>query len=266
MITKPENMIKCFPDADLPLSDESLTNGFQWLYGTVEDEDIPLATELFRSSFNLKIHEILKAEYQFTSVGHFFETCWKEYIQDMQEFAMYVDAIATEESGLADEFNHLRFVEFKEAADDAYNVYSKKCSRRHKRDKVTLETHNMQTCMDVLILEYCRLIKEKKVFKICHNCGRYFIPKKHRDAVYCFSEAPNGLGKSCAEVAPQKKRSEERRVDALEQKHNREYSKFAMAALRARKSGEDDSYYQKRLDKEMNRYYEAKKQNRKDIE
>lgn len=258
MTTKLENMIRCFPDADLPLTKDNLIKGFQWLYGTVEDEDVPLATELFRSSFNLKIHETLNTEHQFVSVGYFFEACYKEYIQDMQKFAICVDAIATEESKLADEFNHLIFVKFKKVADDAYKVYSKKCSRRHKNGEVIVETHNMQTCMDVLILEYCRFIKEKKVLKKCRNCGRYFVPKNHRDAVYCFAEAPNGPGKSCAKVAPQKKRSKARRVDALEQKHNREYSKIAMAAFRARKAGEDDSYYQKLIEKEMNRYYESK--------
>ena len=200
MVTKPQNMIQCFPERDLPLSVDSLTHGFQWLYGTVEDEDLPLATELFRSNFNIKIHEMLEQDNEFSTAGLFLEACYHEYMLDVQEFAMYVDAIATEESKLSDEFNAARFVEFKEAVDDAYKVYSKKCSRRRKRGKVTVAAHNMQTCMDVLLLEYCRMVKEKKVLKVCHNCGRYFIPKGRRDAVFCFADAPNGNGKSCAEV------------------------------------------------------------------
>ena len=50
--TKVENMIKAFPDYNTVVSEESVTNGFKWLYGTIEDEELPVATELFRGCFN----------------------------------------------------------------------------------------------------------------------------------------------------------------------------------------------------------------------
>ncbi len=52
LTTKVENMIKVFPNYNAEASVDNVTDGFKWLYGTIEDEELPLATELFRGCFN----------------------------------------------------------------------------------------------------------------------------------------------------------------------------------------------------------------------
>ena len=60
---KAANMIKIYPYGNDKFSIESIKNGFQWLYGTVEDETIPVSTELFRSSFNNAIHMVCSRQH-----------------------------------------------------------------------------------------------------------------------------------------------------------------------------------------------------------
>lgn len=247
MVTKPENMIRCFPDAEMPVSVESVTSGFKWLYGTVEDEELPLATELFRGTFNLCIMKTFERGGQYENVRDFFLECYQDYLKDIQRFAIYVDAVASAESNLADEFNRDRYSDFCKIADEVYDIYSKNCSKRQKRDQVKYEVYTMLSCMDVLWLEYCRLKKLNKGLRICHYCGRYFIPKAHKDAKYCFYMAPDGNGKTCAEVASQKNQSQKRRNDPSERDYNRQRAQLGMAAHRAREAGIDDSHYQKKL-------------------
>ena len=143
---KAGNMIKCFPGYYESLSVESITNGFKWLYGTIVDDDFPVATELFRSSFNEKISESLEImvnEDEFACVGDFLDKCFKAYIEDMKTFALYVDSLATDASGIADDFGIEMAESFKECAVQWNDVYSKKCSHRRKKGKVTLEMHRI---------------------------------------------------------------------------------------------------------------------------
>lgn len=261
MVDKTKNMIKLFPDFHKPLTMESLTDGFKWLYQTIEDEDLPVATEIFRSSFDEKIKKFAAEPGTYDCVGDFLNTCYDDFAEDMQEFCMYVDAVSEEASGIADEFYFERANEFKEVAKDASLVYGKKCSRRHKRDRVTLESYNFTTCMDILLLEYSRMEKEKKILKQCLWCGRIFIPKVRRDAKYCFAPAPDNPEKSCAEHAPQKTRSDKRKNNQLEIEHNRAYAQLSMAAKRARENGEEwgESHFIEERNKELKQYQEAKK-------
>ena len=39
--TKVENMIKVFPNYNAEASVDNVTDGFKWLYGTIEDEELP---------------------------------------------------------------------------------------------------------------------------------------------------------------------------------------------------------------------------------
>lgn len=57
---KVRNMIKIYPNSTEPLTKNSVMDGFQWLYKTIMDEKLPIATELFRSCFNEVIHTMLR--------------------------------------------------------------------------------------------------------------------------------------------------------------------------------------------------------------
>ena len=63
MITeKVGNLIKTYPGYHDSLTVESITEGFKWLHGSVEDEERPVATWLFRSAFSDVILSALTQE------------------------------------------------------------------------------------------------------------------------------------------------------------------------------------------------------------
>ena len=77
---KLRNMIRSFPDYTTFLNIESITDAFKWLCGTVESEDLPVATEIFRSSYSEIIKMMLKDEktvMECGCVGDFLVKCIK---------------------------------------------------------------------------------------------------------------------------------------------------------------------------------------------
>lgn len=260
---KVENMIKCFSDYQKALSAEGITAGFQWLYGTIEDDDLPVSTELFRSLFNEIIHDVLEQAPScdsYSCVGAFLMECYRVYMEHLKDFALYVDSLATDESNIADDFGKDCAATFRAVAEDLYEEYRRKCSVRKKNGKVSVTAHRITNPIQLLTFEYCRLKRNNKVLKQCVNCGRLFIPKGRNDAVYCFAASPQNPDKPCSEIGPQIARTVRRRSDPLESEHNRIYTRLAMASKRARDAGENQLIpdYQKRLNKEMERYYAEK--------
>jgi hypothetical protein len=119
--TKAENMIRAFPGFNAEASVESVTDGFRWLCGAVDDEDLPVASELFRSCFSGIVHDVAARPGDYGGVGEFFLRCYAEYLPHIQAFAAYTDAIAAHNSGVADEFQEELAQEFLASADDLKN-------------------------------------------------------------------------------------------------------------------------------------------------
>ena len=260
MITeKVGNMIKAYPGYQDSLTAESITDGFKWLHESIEDDDLPVATWLFRSAFSDIIHSALEKEELVTGcdcVGTFFRACFEEYLDSIKTFAVLFDALAADASGTPDDFQKEAADAFRGFADEMYDVYVKKCSVRHINGSVSVETHEITNLLQLLTFEFCRLKKEGKAVKICANCGRYFIPPHRIDSKYCSLTAPQDPSKTCNEIGPQVQRAEKRKTDPREREHHNARSKLHMAAKRARDNGEDNllPWYKSQLDKEMGKY------------
>lgn len=257
------NMIRAYPGYDTPLTSEGLNDGFSWLYCAIDDDELPIATEVFRSSFGEAINVVSHAEgadVNYRTVGAFLEACYKEFIRHEQSFAAFFDAIAADASGIADDFQAGLAEIFKEAADELYEGYTRKCSVRRKDGNVSVETHGISNTIQLLTFEYCRLKKEGKVVKVCANCGRYFIPLNRRDAIYCQAPSPQDPSRSCREVGAQAKRAEKRSRDPLEREYHNTRTRLNMAVKRARDNGEENllAGYRLQLEKEKTRYKSAR--------
>lgn len=255
-------MIRAYPGYDKPLTREALNDSFSWLYCAIDDDELPVATTVFRSSFGEAISIICHADgadNAYQTVGDFLETCYEEYMYYEQCFAALFDAIAADASGTADEFQAELAEVFKEAADELYEVYTRKCSVRHKEGNVSVEVHSISNTIQLLTFEYCRLKKKGKAVKVCTNCGRYFIPSNKINAIYCSASSPQDLSRSCSEVGPQVRRTEKRNCDPLEREYHNARSRWNMAAKRARDKGEAKllAYCQQQLIKEKERYKSA---------
>ena len=263
MTEKLQNRVRLYPNYNDPLSVENITECFsKWLYYTLDEEDKPVATELFRSSFSESIHRILENEnamQECSTVGEFMSACCDDFLSYLQAFALFFDALAADASGEADVFQKDIADIFKSSADDLYETYKKKCSVRHKNRRTQVETHNITNPIQLLDFEYSRLKKHNKSVKICQNCGRYFIPPKRNDTVFCQMPSPQNEKKTCQEIGPQIRRNEKRKNNPDELEHHRKMSSIRMGILRAKNSGEDQLLpgLRKMLENEKKRYSSA---------
>lgn len=261
---KPLNMIKVFPDSQEPVTRESITDCFKWLYGTIEDDGKPVATELFRSSFNDAIQQVvaeMESAEQYATVEDFFMECYEIYMDHMKTFCVFVQAVAASASGIADDFQQAVAEVFTSSADDLYAIYTPKCSVRREAGHVSVETVPVTNFLQLLTFEHCRMKKSRKVIKECANCGRLFIPTGRVDTIYCPLPAPGYPGKSCKEVGAQIKRTQKRQSDPQEHEHHNETCRLYNVIRRAKESNDSDdviSYYRHQIDAEMKKYDDKK--------
>lgn len=260
LTNKVENMIKVFPDFDNALTKDGVVEGFKWLYGTVVDESLPVTTELFRSSFNEAIYNVLEqieVKDSYKSIGDFFLSCYEKHLDHVQTFAVFVDAISSNTGGTADSFQKEIAQLFISSAEDLYKNYTRKCSVRHKLGYVSVETCQITNLLQLLTFEFCRMKKEGKVIKKCVNCERFFIPIGRNDSIYCHASSPQNPDKKCSEVGPQNKRNQKRQYDAREKEHHNLICKW-YNAVRREKNKENDlefiEHYKKLIDEEMIKY------------
>ncbi len=236
MITeKVQQMISLYPDGTNELSVETITDMFKWLYGTIEDEEMPVATELFRSGFSEAIFEAL--EHDFTSenpvtVKEFFDDVYENHAKSVVMLLDLFVAIAAHWTGIADEFQQEVLETFEDYADCLYEAYSKKCSVRSKNDYKQVETNPITNFVQLLIFEYCRMKKERVVVKICENCGSFFIPPNRNNTIFCTAPSPQDPKKTCQEIGPRIKRDKKRRENDMLKEHNATLSKYRMALKR----------------------------------
>lgn len=259
--TKVENMIKAFPDYSAEVSVENVTNGFRWLYEVIEDEELPVATELFRGCFNEVILDVADRPESYECVGDFFVKCYEEYLSHIEAFSMYVDAIAAYNSGITDEFQDEVANEFISSAEELYDIYTRKCSVRHMNGRVTVDTVQIKSFLQVLIFEYCRMKKEKKPLKICENCGRYFIPRKRSDSSYCTAPSPQNPEKLCSEVGANYRQTMKRRNDPVEREYHNISCRLQNMVRRLTESGASEDHiskFKKELQKEKKKYWSEK--------
>ena len=93
MITeKVGNLIKTYPGYHDSLTVDSITEGFKWLHGSVEDEERPVATWLFRSAFSDVILSALAQEELANGcdcVGAFLQACYEQHLESVKAFAVF---------------------------------------------------------------------------------------------------------------------------------------------------------------------------------
>ena len=148
------NMIRAYPRYDSPLSCEVLDDGFAWLYCAIDDEELPVATAVFRSSFGEAIKVVSHAngaDSAYKSVGEFLEACYEEYIRNVQSFCAFFDALAAEASKKTDEFQSNLAKIFHEIADVLYEIGCVKWSSRCRKASET-RTAMLLTSADLFIV------------------------------------------------------------------------------------------------------------------
>lgn len=247
---KLRNMIHIFPDYSTVLNVESITDAMRWLYGTVVSEDLPVATEIFRSCYSEIIKLMLEDEKtvnECNCIGDFLVKGYQKFSECMGIFWFGMDSLACVNSNIEDPLSEEMFALIKKDADRIYPVLSKKCSNRRVkkieeyeiREKITF---NIKMPIQILEFEYCRMRKTGNLLKKCANCGRYFVAK-NRKIIFCDNPSPQNPDRTCRAIGPQIRRQQKRETDMIEKQYHRDYTSKAMAAKRARDKGESDDYF-----------------------
>ncbi len=260
MVDKVENMIHCFPDKKQPVIKEYVYDGFnKWLYNTIEDDALPVATELFRSCFKAAMNNTLNNKNIFetwTCIEDFFESCYNNYLQYIEDFRKNAAVFLKYSVGQANTIEINQVNAFTESASKYYTFYTQK---RFKKDENGYKYMpiSIEYPMQILILEYCILKKNKKSIKQCKNCQRFFVPKKN-SANYCYDTSPQNKDKTCNQIGPVIERLN-RRKDAYSEsgRHERNYRKLYMMIKRKKEAGENPDVYKKYvkdLNDEINTY------------
>ena len=232
---KVKAMIDMYPDKDETVSLNTVTDCFcKWLYGTVIDEELPVSTELFRSSFSNSIHSVCSKQGDYETMHDFWYSCYNEYMKDVNSFLAYFDALASYDSGIDYEAKNKYAEIFIDKCGAIMEVYKKKCCIRRKDDTATICTYNITSFMDFLVFIYSRLSQEHRNVKICANCNRYFFPQNRSDEKYCMNPSPQDQSKTCKEVGANEKRKQKIRNDnELHYRYNQR-GKFYNAIRRAK--------------------------------
>lgn len=247
---KLRNMICNFPDYTTALNIDSIRDAIRWLYGTVTSEDLPIVTEIFRSSYSEIVKMMLEDEkvvIECNCIGDFLIKSYQKFSEYMGIFWFGADSLANVNSNIEDPLSEEMFALVKKDADRMYPVFGKKCSSRRVKKTEQYEirertTFNIQIPIQVLEFEYCRMRKTGRILKKCANCGRYFVAKD-RKTIFCNNPSPQNPDRSCKEMGPQIRRQQKREIYTIEKQYHREYTSKAMAAKRARDKGESDDHF-----------------------
>lgn len=213
---KVKNMISIFPNKCDTVTGDTITEFFKWLYETLEDEELPVATELFRSTFSEAIFQILNDEKQmakFSIIDDFFNRAYELYYDQLTLFAVYVEAIAMHASKISDQFQGELAESFKENIGEHFNEFIDLCYLQQESDFRYVYKVSVKNFMQLLMFEYCRMKDTRKAIKICVNCGRFFIPQGRVDTLYCPLQAPGYPSKTCKDVGAQLRRKQKREDD-----------------------------------------------------
>lgn len=266
LIEKLRNMIRSLPDYTTVLSIESITDAVKWLYATVVSENLPVAMEIFRSSYSEIVKMMLedkKAVMECNCIGDFLMKGYQKFSEYMEIFWLGVDSLANINSNIEDTLSEEMLALVKKDADRMYPVFGKKCSNRRVKKTEEYEirewtTFNIKMPIQVLEFEYCRMRKTGSFLKKCANCGRYFVAK-NKKRIFCNNLSPQNPSRSCKEIGPQIRRQQKRNTDMIEKQYHRDYTSKAMAAKRARDKGESDDYFYDEMRRLSEEYKEAKK-------
>ena len=109
-------------------------------------------------------------------------------IQNLEFSDRYLDSLLEEVSAAdgVDELDELydAFVNGREHDDIDLNVYSVGSENRFQK---------------IVMISFTEIAKRSKSIRKCKNCGKYFIPNKRADALYCDNPSPEIPGMTCKE-------------------------------------------------------------------
>ena len=228
--------ISSFPDRAKRPTKETIANGFLWLCGLVEDDDFPVVSAIFRSSFSSAIQTVLNdtdLTESCKSTGELLKYSYDEYYTSLMDFYGTIASMAETASGTEDQTAIAEAEAFRGRIEKMMGEYSTQCQVCYgKNHRVTIETVQIESLSELLVFEGCRMKKNNKVIKVCENCDRYFIPPHRKDTIYCEAPSPQDPNRTCKQVGANNKTKKKLQEDPQARRYHTVRSKWNMAIHR----------------------------------
>ena len=251
LTNKAQAMIELYPLRDKSLSQETIVDGFKWLYGTVVDDSLSISTELFRSSFGNAIYGTLATQDKFNNTGDFFDACYNNYINDYNSFITYLICLALYKGDYNDEEANKLAEGFLTYYKEYIEIYKQKCTKRINKETAKVYMYNISTFMELLLFIYSRLPFEKSKIRICSNCQRIFLTRKRTDQLYCNNISPQDPNKTCKEIGAKERRRNKVLNNNELYMRQKNIDKYQKAYAKAMERGDGTAeYHKKKLEKE----------------
>lgn len=101
-----------------------------------------------------------------------------------------------------------------------------------KNKNTITSVYNCDSIEDVCMASLYHLLKLGLVIKKCNNCGKYFIPLRRSDAIYCDRISPYNPSKTCKDDGSQRTFEEKLKMDDAEKLRRSVYQVMQMRVRR----------------------------------
>ncbi|MBS4031476.1 MAG: hypothetical protein KGZ63_08655 [Clostridiales bacterium] len=176
--------------------------------------------------------------YTYVRMKEFVDLCIKDpSLYTMENFMFFLHL-----TGLSVPEHHLQYrFDPEKPVEDLVNPYLQISSFEAavrgfaKSDKSKHAITSVYTCdgiEDVCMASLYHLLKLGLAIKVCGNCGKYFVPLRRSDALYCDRISPFNASKTCKEDGSQRAFEEKLKTDEAEKLRRQIYQAKQMRVRR----------------------------------
>lgn len=105
--------------------------------------------------------------------------------------------------------------------------------------------YTLNNAMSLILFDFAQVHKLNVGFVKCKNCGKYFVPEKRTDSIYCSYPLSDDPTKNCKDVGAKITRAEKEKTDVV----TKEYRKVYMRLNMKLKRHPDSEIYQTQMKK-----------------
>ena len=190
----------------------------------------------FRSSYfiyMLALEEGQDSALDIDTINKLLEICLEEFVAEYDDFKWFFEAVianmneeATEEQKEIFSAIKRMFREGHTAQSFAYEIITDPDTDEF------MSVYTVNSLLSLLVFEYSHLIENSILIKRCKNCGRYFMPEKRSDTIYCQWTSPQDKTRTCRQIGAQIAMQNRFHVDETAKAYRKKYQSLNMAYQR----------------------------------
>ena len=215
-------LVRQYWKKDEPVTEQNIFDSQNWVRVGIDEEDVPVAGEIAKSCLMDIIADFAQNRDEIascTNMGEFLDLCIESYSKLVAAYYALFEAAVHNASGKADEDQTELADRLNSVVEGHITIYGRARSSKPRYDG-SMDTVRIQDPITLLIFEFCRMKKMHKAIKICHNCGRYFIPEKRAAVtIFCPDPSPQDPRRTCRKIGPQLKKSKAIKESDFEANH-----------------------------------------------